>query len=145
MLQGPPDPVEGISPALARVLARAYARRPADRFASAADMARALRNLATQQYGSDQTVVRRTGAEPTIGRPGESARFRQDMAVHRLAPAAIEGVIRDLAQHLGPIARVVVNRAAREADSVEALRDRVAQEIRDEHARAAFRRRTDRR
>jgi eukaryotic-like serine/threonine-protein kinase len=71
--------------------------------------------------------------------------LRKRLPFKGIAPSAIEGVIRDLAQHLGPIARVLVIRAAREAASVEALRDRLAQEIRDERARAAFRCGTDRR
>jgi len=45
---------------------------------------------------------------------------------------------RRLARHLGPIARVLVARAGRDAADVAALADRLAEHIADPHARRAF-------
>ncbi len=57
-----------------------------------------------------------------------------------LPAEALEEVARELARHVGPLARVLVRRAAATAPSLAALRETLAVQIADPAAQAAFRR-----
>ncbi len=107
-------------PALAAVLHRAMAKRAEQRFGSAVEMASALRG---QQ--SDQTVI-----APATTRS-------------RLAPAEIVRAEQALAEHLGPIAKVLVRRAVPQARTPAELWQSLASHIGGEADRAAFLRRRD--
>jgi serine/threonine-protein kinase len=103
------------------VVERALGKRPEQRFASAREMAVALR---------DSVESEKDGAgEPTVVLPTGVA-FDQ---------AALSTVERKLAQHVGPIARHLVQTAARQAHSLEQLHDIVAQGIDHPELRTRFR------
>jgi len=55
-----------------------------------------------------------------------------------LDPISLQLVARDLARYIGPVADIVVKRAARGCSSVAALRRSVAQEIEGAADRARF-------
>jgi serine/threonine-protein kinase len=55
-----------------------------------------------------------------------------------LDPISLQLVARDLARYIGPVADIVVKRAARGCSSVTALRRSVAQEIEGAADRARF-------
>lgn len=57
----------------------------------------------------------------------------------RITEATLETARRALAEHLGPMASMVVNRAAKRVRSAEELRDLLAADIPDEPGRQAFR------
>jgi serine/threonine-protein kinase len=107
---------------LAAVVRRALAKEPEQRFQSAAEMASALR-------GSQQLAQHGTG-EPTVVMPRASVPFDR---------TTLSTVERKLAQHVGPIARHLVQSAARQAHSLEELHDMVAQGIERPELRTRFR------
>jgi serine/threonine-protein kinase len=117
-----------VPPGLAAVLQRALAKRPQDRFASARAMAEALRPALTDD---DATVVTRSAATRSPAPAGVPA-------AAAITPAELAAVERALAQHLGPIAKVLVKRAAPRATSAAALWQMLAAEIGPADERAAF-------
>jgi len=111
--------VPGASPALAAVVRRSLAKQPSARFASARDMAGALRtSLAAPP--ADDTVVTQRPASRGVG------------------TAEAQQAEKALAQYLGPIAKVLVRRAVQRASSPGALWDVLALEIEHPGDRAAF-------
>jgi serine/threonine-protein kinase len=124
------------------VLDRALAKAPADRFASAGEMAMALRATvaarppAASHNVDDQTVVLAPGAGAAL-RTGSgtgtaaSGGFDQDL---------LGTLERRLAHYVGPIARYLVQSAVRQADGVDALTETLAGNIDKPADREAFRR-----
>ncbi len=129
LLTGPlPDiraKIAGVSASLAAVIERALAKSPADRFASAADMALALRGLAPdpQPATDDRTVVLARVPAPAPSFP----------------EATLSTIERKLAQHVGPIARHLVQSAARRAGSLDELCETLGQRIEHPDQRTQFR------
>ena len=91
-----------LSPQLIAAVHRALAKRPEDRFASAAEMSTALHDI--PQVEDDRTVI--------VSRPSAPAEFSAE---------ALNTIERKLAQRVGPIARHLVQSAARQASSLEEL------------------------
>jgi eukaryotic-like serine/threonine-protein kinase len=120
-----------LAPSLVAVLHRALAKQPADRFASAVEMAAALR--ATADEAADNTIVA----------PRAQGALSEARAVSE-APAFTEATLRTiehrLAQHVGPIARHLVQSAARQSHSLDELHETLAQRIEQPEQRAQFRR-----
>ncbi len=116
--------VETISPAVATVIDRALAKQPADRFASAEDMAAALRGVAQPPPLLD---------DPTVVLPPPSGH----------APVVTEATLttieRKLAQHVGPMARHLVQNAARRTGSLDELCETLGRLIERPEHRAQFR------
>jgi eukaryotic-like serine/threonine-protein kinase len=129
----PPDirvKLDIVSPALAAIVERALAKDPADRFASATEMAAALRGAPVEQPEDDRTVVLRRPAEAAT-RPPEAASG---------VPEATLGTIEQkLARHVGPMAHHLVRSAARRAGSLDELCDTLGQLIDRPDQRAQFR------
>ncbi len=109
--------------------------------------------LAARDADSAETMCERLGAN--IENPGERERFLTDIRARlqqtgdtlgRSAPgvaptlsdAEIEKVQADLTRYIGPIARVLVKRAATSATSTQALREAVAQHLEQPAERATF-------
>lgn len=110
--------------ALVAVVERSLAKKPVDRFASADEMAVALKqaiNLASTVVATpDQTTV------PT-------------RAPAVFPEATLTALERKLTQHVGPIARILVQSAARRANSIEELHDIVSSSIDHPEQRTRFR------
>jgi serine/threonine-protein kinase len=121
----PPDIVSkcpNLTPSLAAAIHRALSKQPVDRFGSAKDMAAALRQTAPASPAvDDHTVVLR----------------RPTPAV--FTDATLGTIERELATHIGPIARHLVRSAAQKASSVEELREMLAQGIDQPALRSRFR------
>jgi serine/threonine-protein kinase len=91
---------------------RALAKQPGDRFASASEMAAALRESpAPAQHTDDRTVVLRHTAPTDI------------------TDASLATIERELAHKVGPIAHHLVQSAARRAGSMGELREMLAQRL----------------
>ena len=100
---------------------RALAKRPEARFASAMEMAAALRGTAAMA-DSDLTVI--AARAPSVGLD--------------LDGSTISAIERQLARYVGPIAGYLVRNAARKSDSVETLRKTLASAIDKAENRARF-------
>jgi serine/threonine-protein kinase len=120
-------------PDLQSAIYRALAKRPEDRFVSAAAMADALRHavggFAPQASPADVVdktllAVRARGKAPPVGTP-----FDQTL---------LSGIERGLARHVGPIARYLVQTSIRTAASLEDLCSLLAQRIDHPDARQRF-------
>ena len=109
---------------LVGVVEKALAKLPEDRFPSAAAMATALRRstLAAPDTVADRTVIPVQAPPPLF------------------TEATLSTLERQLALHVGPIARVLVQSAARQANTLEELHEIVAQRIDQPERRLRFRR-----
>lgn len=84
------------------------------------------------------TFLRAFGASPDPGNhPKVSTGPRASQT--RVTEATLESARKALAEHLGPMAGIVVNRAARRVHSAEELADVLAADLPDERVRKAFR------
>jgi serine/threonine-protein kinase len=113
-------PSHQVPPALLQVVQQGLAKNPDERFASAAAMEAALRAALAEPGApmeSDNTVVQ---IAPRPPEPAPQPAFDA---------ATLADIERQLAAYLGPIARAVVQSAARRAPSLEALREMVASNI----------------
>jgi serine/threonine protein kinase len=128
MTQPPPD-IHTISPdvpaSLVAVMERAMAKQPEHRFPSAGAMAAALR----QPVQDDRTVI-----TPRSAVTSTETRTTTGTVARRLA---VEGE-RDLAVHVGPIARILVKRAMEAAKSPDDFWRRLASHIERDADRRAF-------
>jgi eukaryotic-like serine/threonine-protein kinase len=127
--QKPPAPIElapQISPELSGLIERALEKSPEYRFQTAADFSSALKrvfpDVPSRILAGSHTdnsvaasVPSRTIPAPTTGKVFE--------------PALLETVRKNLAAYIGPMAKVIVNRAAKNARSARDLYETVAEEI----------------
>ncbi len=130
----PPDirqKVAGLSPALAALVDRALAKDPADRFASATEMAAALR-------GAPQDAPQGT-TQGTTQNDGTVVLHRPPAATAGVAEETLTTIERRLAPHVGPMARHLVQNAARRAGSLDELCDTLGRLIERPEQRAQFR------
>jgi serine/threonine-protein kinase len=124
-----PATLRAAAPGLAALLDRALAKRPQDRFASAAEMATALHEACAGAAAwpmDDHTILDPTGIDPT------------GTATGSLGAEALASIERSLAAYVGPIARMLVRSAARSAVSPAHFYDKLAQSIASEDDRRRF-------
>lgn len=138
------------------LLTRALAKAPDDRFATAAEFQRALRDAVgdIDDTGWEKTVI----AAATLARP-KAAAAAPSVAAQSSSAGGTSGTggtggtgatpthwdrselqkaEASLARYVGPLASVLVRRAARECDTLGALYQRLADQVSDPTARAAF-------
>jgi serine/threonine-protein kinase len=131
-----------VVPALAAVVERALAKRAPDRFATAGEMAAALRAAlgagAAGNGGDDRTV---------FVPPAAAAAMAPEVAPHPADPG-LSGIFdvdslatleRRLARYVGPIAHYLVQSAVRKSGSVETLCETLAGNIAQAQERDVFR------
>jgi eukaryotic-like serine/threonine-protein kinase len=129
-----------ISSALQTVITRALAKSPAARFATAAEMAASLRatlQAGTQAVEDDRTIVApriAVAAPPAPREPGSG--IGSMGSFDRELLGTLE---RRLAHYVGPIARLLVQNAARDTDNLESLCATLAGNIERPGDRDAFR------
>ena len=119
-----------IPPQLSLAIAKALEKRPADRFASAAEFAAAL--LPVEQQDLERTVTSRSTSWQRISTD----------EVNRLTPVSsplpLDPVIRHLAGFIGPIAKIVVNRLAGRCADLDKLYLEASRQIDNESERQRF-------
>ena len=131
---------------LCATIVRAMEKDAAARYQTAAEFAA---DLADVSYDEAQTIAQMSIVAPTIpsftpsGKPPSGSgtpRPGSDPArpSSKLQPAELDSVSRELAAYIGPIARVVVKRAADRCSSVDELYTVVAGEIDTEKDRKRF-------
>jgi serine/threonine-protein kinase len=138
-----------IPQAVSASIMRAMAKNPAERFQTASDFLHALSNLSMDDAMTLETLaiepedlplVSLTPVKPAslgtpLSRPGGAAKARTGGLFD---PAMLDSVSRELAVFIGPIAKVVVKRAASQCSSLDDLYSKVAAEIDSEKDRSAF-------
>lgn len=137
----------GLWPHLDDVVQRALARNPTDRYASAAEFLRALDAALAKVSGEpaapplDLTrISQRGGGETTEGTKGDLSRTMAE----KLTPETLVAVEEALARSIGPIARVVVKRASREATDAEKLLTSLAGQVASASDAERFRKEAER-
>jgi class 3 adenylate cyclase len=93
-------------------------------------------NLATQEAGNPQPPqkMKRSGSSDAAPVPAAVKAASQSA----IEPAMVDSVSKELALFIGPIAKVVVRRAAERCSSIQELYSAVAAEIENEKDRAKF-------
>ena len=126
---------------------KALAKDPTDRFQSATDFLNALTHVLLDETPTLQTLAIQPGyrgsssdpAKTPAGSPvGKTGSGPTGASTRRFDPAMLDSVSKELAVFIGPIAKVVVKRAAEHCSSVEDLYGTVAAEIGSEKNRASF-------
>jgi len=83
--------------------------------------------------GTMRTMVSGPGQVPlppqTGPRPSASSGYRSDSSMTGHAPEVIDRISKELADYVGPIARVLVKKAAKQCSSTREIYDRVSMEI----------------
>jgi serine/threonine protein kinase len=134
--QAPQSPSEvnpRVSRELARVILKALAKNPADRFQSAAEFLAALKSIAVDPSRLNETV---TVALPSAPAAHQAVPVAVEASVH--SPADLDRVSKELATYIGPIAHILVRRAAPESRSLNDLYQTLAQEISSASKREQF-------
>jgi serine/threonine-protein kinase len=126
----PTEPV-ALNPSLPRIVStaimRAVAKDPDRRFQTAEEFKAALANFGPDQQVDDVPTSQVTTAPVHVR--ADPASFDQ---------RTLDTLVHALASYLGPIAKVLVNRAARGARNVEELQEALAAEIPSEDDRRQF-------
>jgi serine/threonine-protein kinase len=123
----PSEIVSALPPAIDAMVARALARRPQDRFGSAAEWLASLRSLpvAAAPADDDLTIVTPSAylsvPSPTGARVGGNLSMPVPAAPQSWSPEILERIERQLAQQMGPLASLLVRRAAAQANDLPAL------------------------
>jgi serine/threonine-protein kinase len=143
-----------LPPALSQIVQRSLEKNPGDRFQTAEEFRNALltvgscavpRLVSTQPLNSDQTTptVPSTPAVPATPIPAQpSASMTSSPAEPQAGkswdPALIERIRKELATYIGPMAKVIVGRTAKKAQSVDELYKLIATEIPSDDDRRKF-------
>jgi serine/threonine protein kinase len=140
VLQREPDPPSVLNATLPKgfdaVMVRALAKKADDRFQSAREFQAAmLQALQGKPVGSTATAMRtqRSGADT-------EARRSQLLAID---PAALAEIERSLSRHIGPLAKILIQRTQSEAQSVGQFFRTLAEQIPDSDEQKAFLKKMD--
>ena len=128
------------------IVGRALAKDPAQRFASAAEFRAAVLAAVDQAVSptvSDATVVAVRPSRPGSGQPAAiptqgSAGGSSGHPPTHWEPKLLQQVEHTLARHVGPMAGVMVRRAARDCDDLDTLVAKLAEQVSNAAARTAF-------
>jgi len=126
---------KGSPAALDAVLARALAKNPEERFPTARDFAGALESAFREGAEPSRPAEAGDAASVTLRREDSSVLLSASLRVSVEDLRALEALF---ARHVGPMAKVLLKRAARTAIDGSMLAGQLAQAIPDEAARKAF-------
>jgi serine/threonine-protein kinase len=147
-LQSTPPFPSRLNPAvpehLSMIVLRALAKNPAERFQSANDFLSALDTVHLQP-GLNLAVTMETQVYPespapaiTPVTPQPSAAAVSGSQVKGYDAAVLNDIAAQLANYVGPIAKVIVKRASSSSNNLRELCDKVAREIDSENSRKSF-------
>ena len=143
----PSDVNPAIPYSLSVTVLTAMAKDPANRFQSATEFLTALKRIPEDDAATLQTMVIAPGAQEPASPAAKASASQPPMAKSgpasggpdgKFDPAVLDSVCRKLATFIGPIAKVVVKRAAERCSSVDELYSAVAAEIDSEKDRSSF-------
>jgi serine/threonine-protein kinase len=145
-LEKTPEPPSNLNPAvpekLSAIVMKSLSKNRSERYQSASEFLGALENLRVSRTAELATTMQKTlvlpvapspqasATSPTIA-PGSGSTKNYDTAV-------LDEISAQLAQYIGPIARVIVKRASSSSNNLRELCDKVAQEIDSESYRKNF-------
>jgi eukaryotic-like serine/threonine-protein kinase len=124
--KSPSDVNPHVPLALSRIILKALAKNPAERFSSAEDFLAALKSIELTAIRLDDTVTVAVPRAPQISSPPPSP-AAAETSVH--SAADLERAAKELAAHIGPIAHILVRRAAPESRTLGDLYQTLALEI----------------
>jgi len=131
----PPSELNGdVSPELSAIVLRALAKSPGERFQSAEEFLQALDAMRLAQTASLQKPVPFSPGSTTTAQAGVSPRGGD----HSYESSVLERVSKELAEYVGPIAKVLVKRAAVKSATLDELYRALAEEIDSSQARERF-------
>lgn len=140
-IPSPPASVNpNLSPALSLAVLKALEKRPENRYQSASEFAHILQSIPTASSGvSDAATI----VIPRLPSPSEAKvpaatppeGFSSNV---RFEPAELERVKSALAAYVGPMARILVDRAARKSSSLQQLYELLAAEVPEGQERKKF-------
>ncbi len=138
-MEGKPRPVTEFAPhvpqELSYILAKSLEKEPEARFQSAEEFNAALRGMsnsaATRTAGSGMPAMTTTLPRASFSRPERTPTpaIPQTTTATGWDPSVLESARKHLAFFVGPMAKVLVNRAAKKAQSVNELYEVLASEI----------------
>lgn len=145
----PPSIVEGADRPgwFDAIVARALAKRPTDRFATTFEFKQALAGAIGRSVDDsawEQTLLMapprpaRSPLTPTLAPPSVSSASSGAPPPSHWDKAQLTQAEQTLARHVGPLASVLVRRAARECSDLHELYARLAEQVADPRARDAF-------
>lgn len=126
--QAPQSPAEvntRVSDALAGVILKALAKSPADRFQTASEFLVALKSVAVREVRLNETVT--VAMNPTPDAPTAAGATANEATQYD--PRDLERLSKELAAFVGPIAHILVRRAAATSRSLDDLYQTLSQEI----------------
>jgi len=126
---------------LAAITSKALAKNPADRFQNASEFLQALDTVQIESgmhfaVTMETPFVSSAVAAAASNTPNPSA--SQPAQVKGYDPAVINDITSQLANYVGPIAKVIVKRASSSSNNLRELCDKVAREIDSENHRKTF-------
>jgi serine/threonine-protein kinase len=133
----PPSPIElnpFLPPAVAAIIQKSIQKRPDDRFQTAAEFRVSLEALSAGAVSAAAQAAPMTGPRPDL--PVRASTPPSGTSL--INPAIVEATVRDLAAYIGPMAKIIVNRAARQAQNPKQLYETVALEISSAADRTKF-------
>ena len=145
-LQGIPQSPSKLNPAiperLSLIVLRALAKHPQDRFQSAGEFLAALETVHLDE-GHDLAVTLESTYVPPPPTPAAIAQVAAATSgslsqVKGYDPAILSDIAAQLANYVGPIAKVIVKRASSSSNNLRELCDKVAREIDSEKQRKSF-------
>jgi len=133
------DPADAVFAPYDPVVRRALARQPAQRYASAQEFRQALEAVAPGGWLAQPLAPERLIAPADVAAVTPSAGQTPSVPIPTgWNEATLAGIERELAQIVGPIAKILVRRTAQQTSTLEVLRQRVAAHIPDVQKRQDF-------
>ncbi len=131
-----------LSPSMESVIQRALARNPKDRYQTAKEFLEALRSVLKSDANDTKPTLDLTLYSTTtnisVG-PGSSRPSMSQTMAEKLSPGTLTALEQALARSVGPIAKVVVRRAASEAHDANQLLNELSKSLKTDHELQSFR------
>ncbi len=129
-----------IPPELSLIIERSLQKSPDDRFQSAEDFRTALSNVYPDVHAHIATTApyRISSSTPQPAPPTTQAAPPTPPSTQSFDPALLETARKNLATYIGPMAKVIVTRAAKTARSRQDLYEKLAEEIPSPKDRQTF-------
>src|SRR5208337_282424 len=142
----PADVNPAIPYGLSITLMKALAKAPAERFQNATEFLDALTHVSLDEAATLQTLAIQPGSRGLLsdppktppGSPAKTSTGNTRSSIGSFDRTILDSVSKELAAFIGPIAKVVVKRAAERCSSVDDLYSAVAAEIDSDKDRSSF-------